>query len=192
LQLAASFPSFISFLDVFNWIRSYVAKLNSVHVYPDVCVMPMYSRSLTYTVSMYALSPHEVRVRAVLGCWLPFASSDVFLMMHVDPRYEQILVETFTLAQAAACLLPCSCCFSQFLFTLISPCNSYLLNSSRHEMYARQPGPSRIPPSSPSPSPTHVRFGGTFHSPQNAIAACRSAVLAPGHTNTRPQYMHMK
>jgi hypothetical protein len=46
-------------------------------------------------------------------CRLAFASeesvkahhgnrSDVFLTMHVDPRYRHILVETFTLAQAAA------------------------------------------------------------------------------------------
>lgn len=55
--------------------------------------------------------PHEVRVRGVPAS-LRVAGvrqgarhgnrSDVFLTMHLDPQYEQILVETFTLAQAAA------------------------------------------------------------------------------------------
>lgn len=68
-------------------------------------------------------SAHEADLEPVRGpgrlrfacepCRLAFASedsvkahhgnrSDVFLTMHLDPRYEQILVETFTLAQAAA------------------------------------------------------------------------------------------
>lgn len=73
-----------------------VRRLKSAH---EADVEPVRSvKDLKFACEPCLLAfPSEVSVRAHHG-----NKRDVFLIMHVDPRCDQILVTTFTLAQAAA------------------------------------------------------------------------------------------